>query len=398
MSAFLYTFERELITLNVGDFQFQNGLKFKKVAAKFCRGVPAEELSVIHNGRLVSDYNKLELKDGDVCHANLRLLGGKGGFGSMLRALGAQIEKTTNREACRDLSGRRMRDINDEKKIAEWVSKQADREREKEKQKQERMERKRRMPNHTFDDASYTKHIQHNSERIEDALQQGLKAAGMATSVSSSTATEKTAVKRIHGDEPSSSRGSKKSRMWLEMDDLDSDEDEDKVIASENSSSAVSSSSSTHVEPSTSYDGLNDNNGMDASATTSEGHLNKDKHTKDDKTKDVHGEAEVMQGTCTSKEEEQPDNKCSAEKQDSERLSHEKVNISLEDYASAGELESVGLEQLKEELISRGLKYGGTLQQRAQRLFATKGVPLSQLDPSLFAKSTGSKRPSGKKK
>lgn len=58
-------------------------------------------------------------------------------------------------------------------RIADWVSKQADREREKEKQKQERMERKRRMPNHTFDDASYTKHIQHNSERIEDALQQG---------------------------------------------------------------------------------------------------------------------------------------------------------------------------------------------------------------------------------
>ena len=38
------------------------------------------------------------------------------GFGSMLRALGAQIEKTTNREACRDLSGRRMRDVNNEKK------------------------------------------------------------------------------------------------------------------------------------------------------------------------------------------------------------------------------------------------------------------------------------------
>lgn len=38
------------------------------------------------------------------------------GFGSMLRAIGAQIEKTTSREACRDLSGRRMRDINNEKK------------------------------------------------------------------------------------------------------------------------------------------------------------------------------------------------------------------------------------------------------------------------------------------
>lgn len=29
---------------------------------------------------------------------------------------GAQIEKTTNREACRDLSGRRLRDINEEKR------------------------------------------------------------------------------------------------------------------------------------------------------------------------------------------------------------------------------------------------------------------------------------------
>jgi hypothetical protein len=38
------------------------------------------------------------------------------GFGSMLRATGAQIEKATNREACRDLSGRRLRDINEEKR------------------------------------------------------------------------------------------------------------------------------------------------------------------------------------------------------------------------------------------------------------------------------------------
>ncbi len=39
----------------------------------------------------------------------------------MLRAIGAQIEKTTNREACRDLSGRRMRDVNNEKKYAPLV-------------------------------------------------------------------------------------------------------------------------------------------------------------------------------------------------------------------------------------------------------------------------------------
>ena len=80
------------------------------------QGIPIEHLSVIHNGHLISEDTKVQLQAGDVCYTALRLPGGKGGFGSMLRALGAQIEKTTNREACRDLSGRRMRDINDEKK------------------------------------------------------------------------------------------------------------------------------------------------------------------------------------------------------------------------------------------------------------------------------------------
>lgn len=46
-----------------------------------------------------------------------RLNGGKGGFGSLLRSIGAQIEKTTNKEACRDLSGRRMRDIKNEQRF-----------------------------------------------------------------------------------------------------------------------------------------------------------------------------------------------------------------------------------------------------------------------------------------
>ena len=34
-----------------------------------------------------------------------------------------------------------------------------------------------------------------------------------------------------------------------------------------------------------------------------------------------------------------------------------------------------------------GLKCGGTLQERAQRLFSTKGKTVEELDPSLFAKA-----------
>lgn len=72
---------------------------------------------LLHNGRVLKSDTVLSLDQGDrLVYCYGRLVGGKGGFGSMLRAIGAQIEKTTNREACRDLSGRRMRDVNDEKK------------------------------------------------------------------------------------------------------------------------------------------------------------------------------------------------------------------------------------------------------------------------------------------
>ena len=66
------------------------------------QGVPADQLAFYHNGRRMTDGSQ-RLENHATVDASLvlGLLGGKGGFGSMLRALGAQIEKTTNREACR---------------------------------------------------------------------------------------------------------------------------------------------------------------------------------------------------------------------------------------------------------------------------------------------------------
>lgn len=59
-------------------------------------------------------------------------------------------------------------------RITEWVAKQADRERELAKQKQERLEKRRAGPKHNFDDTTYTKQIQDNLEKIDDALKQGI--------------------------------------------------------------------------------------------------------------------------------------------------------------------------------------------------------------------------------
>jgi hypothetical protein len=70
-----------------------------------------------------------------------RVKGGKGGFGSQLRAQGGRMSsrKVTNKESCRDLSGRRLRNVNQSKVLAEYLSKEPER------QKAETDKKKRRM-------------------------------------------------------------------------------------------------------------------------------------------------------------------------------------------------------------------------------------------------------------
>ena len=60
--------------------------------------------------------------------------------------------------------------------------------------------------------------------------------------------------------------------------------------------------------------------------------------------------------------------------------------IDLEQFDCPEELEPLGLNHLKNELTRRGLKCGGTLSDRASRLFSVKGLSADQIEPSLLAK------------
>jgi len=82
---------------------------------------------------VLSDNDEVDLQGKSTVSVSAipRLLGGKGGeilrggacdeniflgFGSLIRAMGKSTQKSQNTEACRDLSGRRMRDVSTEKK------------------------------------------------------------------------------------------------------------------------------------------------------------------------------------------------------------------------------------------------------------------------------------------
>lgn len=82
-------------------------------------------------------------------------------------------------------------------------------------------------------------------------------------------------------------------------------------------------------------------------------------------------------------------------------MAHTGAHLDLSAFDSAEELASLGLDRLKSALMALGLKCGGTLQERAERLFLTKGKHLGELPADLFAKNKpgkGGKKDDGKQK
>ncbi|KAH6922438.1 hypothetical protein HPB50_013611 [Hyalomma asiaticum] len=202
------------------------------------------------------------------------LLGGKGGFGSMLRAIGAQIEKTTNREACRDLSGRRLRDINHEARLKRWVAKQAERE------NQRKQRKEYREPEHHLEDPEYERIREQIPERIQDAVAQGLSAG----------------TKRPAASTSGECSSKKRSTPALWLPDVPSDMSSDDDSAPEDRDTSPRTDSSGEQDTSTSKP-------KSATATESSGDSEDTASEKPDSVQNT----ESSTTTTTSKEPQPPD-------------------------------------------------------------------------------------------
>ncbi|XP_041351462.1 replication stress response regulator SDE2-like [Gigantopelta aegis] len=448
----------------------------------------ADDFFVICNGKRVSGDEVLQ--KGHVYHVTPRIFGGKGGFGSMLRAIGAQIEKTTSREACRDLSGRRMRDVNNEKKLKEWIGKQADREREKEEKRKERMAKRRAPVQHHFNDPTYADQRGKVLENLEDALQKGLAKAQSKAGASSTVTSEMIASDRKRKAAPNEAVKTKKSREWLglDLDDMDSEESEEETISPptegcrtgenrtletetgicsvengieaavcsgehrtestegsktseqtktvvcipENSDTVKACLSQGDSKTETDFVDTTTQAASEILKTESDNHVDSSEKdfitdlkvkTEKDFVRDLKVKTEkdfVTDLKVKTEKDFVTDLKVKIEKdgnstennphgnsllaalpmpvhsvpavqvkdenmkKDSPAVKFEQVDLSM--FDSFSELEALGLDHLKAELLNRGLKCGGTLQQRAERLFSVKGLQPDQIDPSLFSK------------
>jgi hypothetical protein len=194
-------------------------------------GIPADCLRLTSAGRELHESAGHDTFGDVPVTVLLRLLGGKGGFGAMLRTAGARGVKTTNFDACRDLNGRRLRHVNAEAQLREWDAKAE--ERKLKQQQQKALNAKPHGPAliERFDDDEYDEMLQGARSRVTDALaasaavevSKGESSSSSAAGTSASGASGATPAsgqvgtasgKRKVADDPP--QGAKAAKLWAD--------------------------------------------------------------------------------------------------------------------------------------------------------------------------------------
>ncbi|KAK3829222.1 MAG: telomere stability and silencing-domain-containing protein [Benniella sp.] len=158
-----------------------------------------------------------------------RLSGGKGGFGSMLRAQGGRMssQKSTNTDACRDLSGRRIKTVNEAKKMAEYIQKEPERAKAKKESLKRKIEEKlevaeRPTRKHRFEDSKYFDDAEEQVEEVKSAV-----AAAIKNTVTADVKGKGKGKAKEEVVEKKKSTAVKSLGMWDDMSDYESSENEE---------------------------------------------------------------------------------------------------------------------------------------------------------------------------
>ncbi|KAJ6806966.1 putative protein SDE2-like protein [Iris pallida] len=387
----------------------------------------------------------------------LRLRGGKGGFGSLLRgaATKAGQKKTNNFDACRDMSGRRLRHVNAEKRLEEWKAEAGDRRLEKmaEDFLKKKAKEVKKGKGKEGEVEKYLEKYREDSAKCMEAVVESVR--------ESFTLYKDSKRKALPSARASAS---KRAKIWIgkqtvgdsdsdsddeidDNDDIDGCEDKPVVLDDGNGPSQSKKDaerSTLHLVSGVNFDGESSGGGSEernseevsgnslevqASPTCSEqsnmeeangsnglispavgqGSGTGDGSSESDgfvESETRETEVSVIQNAVVSTLEEVPervetkpaaDESVKLQSADKEPVaqmtacSTSDEPLCFDKYNLAAELEVLGLERLKSELQSHGLKCGGTLQERAARLFLLKSTPLDKLPKKVLAAKAAGK-------
>jgi hypothetical protein len=256
------------------------------------------------------------------------LRGGKGGFGTLLRSTGKKKGRNAepNNDMCRDLKGQRYHVSENARKMEKWTKEESLREEEALGLKyiEERTgEKARKRAKMEKEEERFRKDSEEVKERMEEAMK-------VATTKTIQTTVEKG---RVRDDEE-------------EEDDSDDEEDEDDFRRKKKK--RTTNKSTTEEE-------------QIEEGKEEERKVIKVAKANDEKEFPVVGAAPMSSNSSPPKQENfEP--------------------IDLHDINVAQELERFGLDHLKIELTRQNLKCGGSLEERANRLFLLKMTPFEAID------------------
>ncbi|KAK6919991.1 Sde2, N-terminal ubiquitin domain [Dillenia turbinata] len=381
----------------------------------------------------------------------LRLPGGKGGFGSLLRgaATKAGQKKTNNFDACRDISGRRLRHVNAEKKLEEW--KLEEEERRLEKMAEDFIKKKvkdGKKGRSSGDSEKYVEKYREESLKCMEVVERSVRESvgklkrkgvviggsdekklkiwmgkkNMDESDSEDDASDedekndKSAVldggsnsntsKDGEGSSNSTSVGISSGELCCAGSTESGSEEEKETVVQRCSESDGSPIVGIHInEMNCTSESVSDSNvdivvqstsisGMEAVMISKKDVLDKEQETNATESRTME-EKFVALLPCASVLEEggEVDDVSKSRSEDHEEpmvvstsMSEIEMPLNFDDFNSAVEMEALGMERLKSELQTCGLKCGGTLQERAARLFLLKTTPLEKLPKKLLAK------------
>merc|ERR1712110_370480 len=120
------------------------------------------------------------------CHTKVilqpKLLGGKGAFRQLMRNVGRTTTKSQNQSMARDLNGRRIRDVENEKRLAEWIENEAERKADREGERFDKLQKiarrsKKEEDRKTYLDASFDEESQKYMDMMSEAVEASLESA-----------------------------------------------------------------------------------------------------------------------------------------------------------------------------------------------------------------------------
>ncbi|KAL3147487.1 hypothetical protein ABBQ38_014543 [Trebouxia sp. C0009 RCD-2024] len=396
--------------------------------------VPSEFWTIVYAGKQLTGDRSLQecgIQSDSTLHLVGQLLGGKGGFGSLLRGAGRAI-LTDNVDACRDLSGRRLRQANAEKRLAEWAAEAKERELEKIALKHLKEQRKatQKEERAQIDSDAVRREQQEAIERVTAAViaaQEILAGGSLATGKRKAglTASDKPSKRaRIYGFEDFSESDSDADSEYEAAAQLnkagkvaaaassgnDSDVSAQEValaVAKEDPAKTDSniSAEQSPADPASKLDTLSAGVPVaqhSKSLASPQGKPLGRSLSRSQAVTDADEPAAAAAAAATVTTDAAPamadgpgssalpmssETPAGSKQAVPEEPAVDNSPIDLANFSSPAELEVVGLIKLKNELAKHGLKCGGSLSERAARLFLLKGTSVDKLDQKHFSKA-----------